>query len=78
MGDVTVTLQFDDHLLDVECDEAIIPNKADNDYDVPLGYVRIETSAGYDPHGEGQVPMIGEGNTALVRKEHVAMVQRED
>jgi len=75
MGDVLVTLRFGDQLLDVECDEATIPTEPDNDHDIPMGYVRIETSVGYDPHREHDLPMIGEGNTALVSDEHVAMIQ---
>ncbi|WP_226043489.1 hypothetical protein [Natrinema sp. DC36] len=76
-----VTLRFGDELLELECESVEIPDSGSIEFPkqgIPEGYIRLEAAEEYDPTGIGQVPFVGEGNTALVSDEHVAMIQWDD
>lgn len=80
MGDNLVILRFGDTFLDVRCDVAKFPTTADNEAGIPPGYVQIESAekrATALTPGGAELPILLEGNTALVREEHVAMIQKE-
>ncbi len=73
-----VTLRFGDELLDLECHSVHVPmDEAEEADDIPPGYVRIETAEEHDSvvGSGGQIPFIGDGNTALVSDEYVALIQ---